>query len=1441
VQVKKSDIVDLNRRFRPLEPGGPDDLGYLRLLGDSDGFQYWDDLQERRRVVLLAEAGSGKSSEVERQALLLREQGKWAFVATMQEIGEVGLRDAIDPSSQGAFDAWKASDEPAWIFCDSVDEARAAKHRLDSILRKISAAVSGCTSRAHIVITARHSIWQPDKDLDSLNQHLPLPPDNAVLEDVEPEALIARMLDRQPVAEEPKTEQPLVVVMDGLDEARIGRFALARGLTDVPTFMEALRQSDFLSFARRPLDLAWLTTSWLRRGSFGRLRDVLKESLNDRIREHDVERDRRTTLTPERGMLALERVGAALVMARTRDVEIPDDAFGNAARSHGVSLRLLLDDFSGEERHDFIGRGVFEPASHGFARLHNDNEGQVAGYLAAEWLIRLLRENCSEREVHDLLFATTYGTPVVRPSMRQTAAWLSIASPQIAHRVLEWDPRVLMDAGDPASLSLDLRVRVLRAVVAQAATDGMLDMPSHDNLRRFTDPGLAPAVYDLWTQYEQSEPAREILLAAVWLGRLEKCLDIAIDTAFANSNETLVQFFAGRAVMEMAPAEQQRRYASYVCERSSDLPHGLVWESVERLFPQVLAVDELLKLLDLADERALAKLRFDHRVEEWGARARTLSEAEALVEGVLERRKRSKSAIDAFDPPDDDPLIPLLLASTQRFVELLPQASISAVAIEATLHLASVSRKKVSRRNDAGRGDLSVWINAIASRRRAAMWAAAERFRALKFLGGRAARSLRDLEMAGIAPTLHLDDMDWLLADVVDADDEDDRLLAIDGALTVWKRDGEGTDLLARIRSIAETDPALRQAFDEWLRPPPLSDESSRMLRTFARQDRRYARTVRERNASWVALVQRVRDAPDQLQFLPPPSTAGIDSRLFHLWKLLSGIGVNRNHFAISDLSPLRPLLGEVALAALADAFVTFWRQWRPELRSERELPPSSIREFDCIGLVGVSIEASRGPDWAQRLLPDDAEKAAIYATLELNGFPDWTADLAKAHPEVLSDVLMRAVLPDLDPPDDGLRSGTLDDIVTGPQEVADVVAGQLFAYLESHEPRHFKVTSSLLRIVRRSRVDRARMAALMQKRFVESDGGEAAAYGVAWFELAPVEAMVALEDRLQLADAAARSRLMTAMLPGLVGGRRIEGIADAGTWPTAVLERLVIHAYASVPLAGDRDFSNGAAFSPNERDDAADARSALLGLLVNRPGLASYRALQRLATEAGLGISKEVWQRHLRARIDADSERAAWTEQEVYGFETFHAMAPRNPHDLLRLVLRHLDDLNHELRHGDHVQGKTVASMRKETEIQNWIADWFRRSRHRSYNAVREPHVADEKKPDTLFLAHGSQARVPMEIKVLEPEGWTLQQLESALQDQFVGQYLRDADNRYGILLLVCRERRPKGWQTESGAFIGVEDLVARLRSQAEGISASDLVAPQPHVSLVDVSWAIG
>ena len=97
-----------------------------------------------------------------------------------------------------------------------------------------------------------------------------------------------------------------------------------------------------------------------------------------------------------------------------------------AGRRPGLDLAEILPDWSGEDRTRLINRAVFDPASAGFARLHNDNEGSVRSFLAARWLKRLTDENCPKAEVDALLFATTYRVPLVIPSMRQTAAWLSL-------------------------------------------------------------------------------------------------------------------------------------------------------------------------------------------------------------------------------------------------------------------------------------------------------------------------------------------------------------------------------------------------------------------------------------------------------------------------------------------------------------------------------------------------------------------------------------------------------------------------------------------------------------------------------------------------------------------------------------------------------------------------------------------------------------------------------------------------------------------------------------------------------------------------------------------------------------------------------------------------------------------------------------------------------
>ena len=176
----------------------------------------------------------------------------------------------------------------------------------------------------------------------------------------------------------------------------------------------------------------------------------------------------------------------------------------------------------------------------------------------------------------------------------------------------------------------------------------------------------------------------------------------------------------------------------------------------------------------------------------------------------------------------------------------------------------------------------------------------------------------------------------------------------------------------------------------------------------------------------------------------------------------------------------------------------------------------------------------------------------------------------------------------------------------------------------------------------------------------------------------------------------------------------------------------------------------------------------------------------------------------------------------------------PRNALDLQRLVLRKLADLQHDLLNADFAQGPTVALLPHEVNVQNWMADRLRKHQGRSYSVEREPHVVEEKEPDIRFRAKASDASVPMEIKVAR--SWSLPELEDALKVQLIGQYLRDRQDRYGILLLVHQRTRPRGWKTAAG-WLTFEQVVDHLRGLARSIAAESPQAPQAEIATIDVS----
>jgi hypothetical protein len=102
-------IVPLNRRFVEWNEKEPTDPEFRQAMGLGEGGVGWDELLEKRRVVILAEAGSGKSKEMAERARLTAAGGRFAFHATVaggrpRRIGgRLEFRRSDGPRGMGGF------------------------------------------------------------------------------------------------------------------------------------------------------------------------------------------------------------------------------------------------------------------------------------------------------------------------------------------------------------------------------------------------------------------------------------------------------------------------------------------------------------------------------------------------------------------------------------------------------------------------------------------------------------------------------------------------------------------------------------------------------------------------------------------------------------------------------------------------------------------------------------------------------------------------------------------------------------------------------------------------------------------------------------------------------------------------------------------------------------------------------------------------------------------------------------------------------------------------------------------------------------------------------------------------------------------------------------------------------------------------------------------
>ena len=371
-----SGFIDLARRFHELtgqEADDPENLAAWSeyLPGSTTG---WTELLQHARVVLLAEAGAGKTEEMCQRAKCLFGEGKYAFFVALEDLNRERIDDILSTDEEKRFEQWKAAvDALAWFFLDSVDELKLTQGKLHRALRRLSKDLAGRLDRARIIVSCRPSDWLPSLDADTVRETLRPPEKSARIPSETSEEVFVEALRREyglkPPVPRDKNENARgnvvhTFMMLPMSDKQIERFAQQRGLQDVDAFLAAVRRHDAWTFARRPLDLVALMEHWKQSSSLGTRAQQHETNVITKLRDNP-DRPGNDILSEAKARDGAERLALALALTRTRSIRSPEQAL-DADRSDGVlNPDEILPTWTDAKRKALLRHALFDPATYG--------------------------------------------------------------------------------------------------------------------------------------------------------------------------------------------------------------------------------------------------------------------------------------------------------------------------------------------------------------------------------------------------------------------------------------------------------------------------------------------------------------------------------------------------------------------------------------------------------------------------------------------------------------------------------------------------------------------------------------------------------------------------------------------------------------------------------------------------------------------------------------------------------------------------------------------------------------------------------------------------------------------------------------------------------------------------------------------------------------------
>lgn len=1423
-------FVELDRCFVPTSKDQEPSLDVGRIWGRKiSGWLNWSDLYKYRRIVLLAEASSGKTAEFRNQVDRLSADGKFAFFTRIEELADQGIIATLEPPAAKLFQKWRSTGGKAFFFLDSVDEARLNRKNFETALKRFAADLEDGIERAHVFISCRVTDWKGSEDRSHIGRLLPAP---EAAQNIESDEDVNPLLDpifkkkEHQVSEDNKTKQQLnellVVHLVPLDTEQCKMLARAFAVADPDTFVKAIQQNGLDAYSERPGDLLDLADYWNSHRCFGTFAEMVEHSINRKLSEKDPFRPDNDTLSQQKARQGAERLAAALTLGKSFTLRAPGYDPDPSLAVGAIDPADVLNDWTAAERNALLRRGVFAPSTYGRVRFHHRSTQE---YLGASWFNRLLHTNCPQVEVWDRFFAERYGVETVVPSLRPVAAWLSLWQPDFRDEVIRREPLVLLRHGDPGSVPLDAKKRLLATFATkQASADIADDSLDHRALWMFADQSLAEAVRAAWTANTKLD-FRMDLLRLVREGAIIACVDLAKGVVFDESARGYYRVVAAQALAACKDESCLATLAAQLAKTPEQFDAYLAAHFAVSLFPRHLSIPQLISVIEKSQPPEKGTVEgFAYNIVEF---------YRLCPDKVARSDLAARLAELCLKPPFSQAFERVSRQFSDLAKHLEPIAieeALESDADDAPEHLIRLLMvvERAGRRSgiDEQKVSLSQIVQSRTKLRRALFWADAAEARANAKDDEKPIRFWQVFFYGETLWKLGPADLPWLYEDL-NVRCVDDRRIALSAIFQFLQQEGRLESEVEQLRHNIDNELILVQDLEAYLAPPVESEE----MRKHRQWSDEHARKREERQVhdkkSWedfrgdvLANTAKLRD-PNCLKDWKSGTyrLGGLTLWLHHRVQ-------NDEIHAMRQWRLLEEGFGSRELAeAYRDGMKLLWRFICPERPKRKDGGAITIKRMNILAFGAVGLEAVEDPEWALKLSEADAKRAILHACLSEQGYPDWIDDLIKAHPKVVLPIIKRNFKSEWLGADK-TRSDLLYRYARPIAAIQPTLQKLLFEVLTGPiEPTDLSKVERGIRIIKNLTLDQTqarkieKLARDRLKQHTATKQTELALHYLALlFILAPDTAVDELETWLLVSNQAECSTRAEVAFSFLFDRHDplISNLRQRAS--VATLERLLRLVYHHV--RPEHDAVHKGAFSPNTRDNAEGARNMILGALIESPGADAYFALRRVASDPNYALRADRFRELARGMAERDTEPPSWTAKEVVAFEREYTAPVKTGGELLKIVMNVLEDIQHALDHNDVSSRPLLQNARNEGEVRDWLMEQIDFRSKGRITAYREAEVADENMPDVIVSSTSAQCEVAIEVKH-GGKSWTLRDYETALRQQLGNDYLKPATRRHGVLVISFHGARQ--WRDpETNEIVTFDKLLKRLSGIAEALTTN-------------------